>query len=169
MAELPRREYTSAGGVVAHPSGRQVLVLLLSNRPGPDGQAEVRLPKGHIESGESPQEAALREVYEEAGLPGLEIVADLGQQTVEFDSEGYHLCRDERYYLMTLCPGVKPIPPESQFERLWLPWMEALARLTYRAEREWMRRAWDRWKELRLDDVTEQDAHETDDDAQVKE
>lgn len=155
MAELSTKEYASAGGVVADPSGRQVLVLLLAKRAGPDGRPEVRLPKGHIEPGESAQKTALREVYEEAGLPGLEIVADLGQQTVEFDSEGYHFCRDERYYLMMLRPGVQPIAPESQFERMWLPWEEALGRLTYSAEQEWIRRAWDRWKELRLDNVAE--------------
>jgi hypothetical protein len=32
-------------------------------------------------------------------------------------------------------------PPEAQFERRWLPWTQALARLTFEAEREWVRRA----------------------------
>ena len=134
-----------------------MLVLLRRGRKGPQGLCEVRLPKGHVESGESRQETALREVSEEAGLPGVEIVADLGQQTVEFDWEGTHYIRDERYFLMALRPDVDPVPPERQFERLWLSWAEALGRLTYGAEQEWMHRAWAAWKSTTLDDIAKQD------------
>ena len=49
--------------------------LLVLERPA---RGEVRLPKGHVEPGEAPREAALREVREEAGYADLEIVADLG-------------------------------------------------------------------------------------------
>lgn len=36
------------------------------------------LPKGHIEKGESPFEAATREIYEESGVNKLELVRELG-------------------------------------------------------------------------------------------
>jgi len=62
--------YVAAGGVVIHEG--QVLLL---DRPG---RGEVRLPKGHVEPGEEPAEAALREVREEAGYADLAILADLG-------------------------------------------------------------------------------------------
>ena len=84
--------YEAAGGVVVE--GERVLVL---RRPSRD---EVRLPKGHVEKGESAQETALREVTEESGYDDLEIAADLGRQTVEFDYEGAHVVRDERYFLI---------------------------------------------------------------------
>ena len=64
--------YTAAGGVVVC-DGR-VLVLRRSSR------GEVRLPKGHVEPGEVPQETALRETGEESGYAGLRAEGDRGEQ-----------------------------------------------------------------------------------------
>lgn len=46
------------------------------------------LPKGHIESGETPEVAALRELREEAGIEG-EVIARLG--ALEFDTPKEHV------------------------------------------------------------------------------
>ena len=139
--------YTAAGGVVVDVSpqdetGDRVLIL---RRPG---RNEVRLPKGHVEKGESAQETALREVTEESGYADLEIVADLGHQVVEFSHLGAHVVRDERYFLMRLrsVEGASPRqierqPKELQFIPDWLGWDDALSALTFEAEREWLRRA----------------------------
>jgi len=127
--------YEAAGGVVV--DGALVLVL---QRPSRD---EVRLPKGHVEKGESAKETALREVAEESGYDDLETVADLGKQTVEFDYKGAHVVRDERYFLMRPkslhCTERKK--NELQFIPDWLGWEEALSALSFEAEREWVRRA----------------------------
>jgi 8-oxo-dGTP pyrophosphatase MutT (NUDIX family) len=139
--KLPVREYASAGGVVVDATGARVLALLRPKRLGPNERPEVRLPKGHIEPGESRAQAALREVGEEAGLSNLELLADLGHQVVEFDWKSHHCVRDESYFLMRLPPGTQPDPPEKQFRTMWLEWEEALTRLTFEAEREWIRRA----------------------------
>ncbi len=138
---IPIREYASAGGIVVDASGSRALVLRRRKRPGPSGQPEIRLPKGHIEPGESRSQAALREVEEEAGQSGLEILADLGHQTVEFDWKGHHYIRDESCFLMGLTADATPGRPEKQFETLWLAWEDALGRMTFEAEREWLRRA----------------------------
>jgi 8-oxo-dGTP pyrophosphatase MutT (NUDIX family) len=140
---LPVRTYASAGAVVVDPGGINVLVLLRPSRLGPDGQPEVRLPKGHVESGETRSQAAFREVREETGLLNLHIQADLGRQLVEFEWRGYRYIRDESCFLMTTLAGGQQTRPEKQFERMWLPWEEALERLTFEAERDWLRRA--RW------------------------
>jgi 8-oxo-dGTP pyrophosphatase MutT (NUDIX family) len=108
----------------------------------------MRLPKGHVEPGENRRQAALREVGEETGLTGLNVAADLGHQTVEFDWQGHHYVRDESYFLMTPAPGAEPSHPEKQFKRLWLTWQDALTRLTFEAEREWVRRAWEAWANI---------------------
>ena len=105
----------------------------------------MRLPKGHVEPGESHRQAALREVREEAGLVDMEIVADLGYQTVEFDWRDVHHVRREHYYLMIAQSPARRAQAEEQFEPLWLGWEEALDRVTFDAEREWVRRARSAW------------------------
>jgi 8-oxo-dGTP pyrophosphatase MutT (NUDIX family) len=127
--------YQAAGGVVT--TGDQVLVLL---RPSRD---EIRLPKGHLEAGESASETALREVREESGYADLDIVADLGQQTVEFTYQGDRVIRDERYYLMRLhsTQRIERKSKEHQFTPAWMDWEQAAEELTFAVEREWLRRA----------------------------
>jgi 8-oxo-dGTP pyrophosphatase MutT (NUDIX family) len=143
------RRYTAAGGIVATAEGSHILALLRLLRPGPDGRAEVRLPKGHIEPEENSLEAALREVSEEAGLSGLEVLGDLGQQIVEFTYKGRQFERTEQYFLLGVSPTTEFGVPERQFSRLWLGWDEAAGRMSYPAEKEWVRRA--RQRQLRSD------------------
>jgi 8-oxo-dGTP pyrophosphatase MutT (NUDIX family) len=141
MAENRTRRYASAGGIVLDPTGDRVLILVLPGRAAPDGLPEARLPKGHIELDEGRAQAAIREVLEETGLSEVELVADLGHQIVEFDYQGRHVDRDESYFLMVVRGGEQSGNPEPQFLCSWLPWDEALARLSYEPEREWVRRA----------------------------
>lgn len=134
MTEQVRR-YTAAGGVIV--CDQRVLVLAWPRRD------EIRLPKGHVEPGETLQEAAIREAREESGYRGLEIKADLGSQRVAFEKEGCHVLRTERYFLMTLNkPASRQTGRgESKFHPMWLTWDRALGALTFEAEREWVRRA----------------------------
>ncbi|TFZ40402.1 NUDIX hydrolase [Soehngenia longivitae] len=64
----------SSGGIVFF--GNSILLLKKYN-------GDWVLPKGRIEHGETKEEAALREVYEEAGVKG-EIVSYIGQAQYEF-------------------------------------------------------------------------------------
>ena len=66
---------THAGTVVFRPSDNRSLYLVVSSSDG----ANWVLPKGHIEAGESPEAAALRELKEEAGVMG-EILDPLSVQ-----------------------------------------------------------------------------------------
>jgi 8-oxo-dGTP pyrophosphatase MutT (NUDIX family) len=130
------REYEAAGGVVV----RDGKVLLL-RRPA---RREIRLPKGHVEPGETRQEAALRETREEGGVAHPRLVADLGRQQVEFDLAGFHCIRQESYFLMTLddlTPWTCSPEDAAEFFPFWAPLAEAEALLTFPTEREFLRRA----------------------------
>ena len=63
----------SAGGVVINAEGH---VLLVSQHG-----TSWSLPKGHLEEGETPLEAARREIHEETGVSQLELVRPLGSYT----------------------------------------------------------------------------------------
>ena len=80
---MPQEQYTistpdgdeehSAGGVVVRPGAEGYEVLLIGRKRYGDWS----LPKGHLEPGETEEQAALREVEEETGVVGR-IVAPLG-------------------------------------------------------------------------------------------
>ena len=124
--------YEAAGGILV--DGDRVL-LLRTARYG-----DLRLPKGHIQDGESPREAALREVVEESGYADLEIVADLGEQDAEFDAGGQHVIRHEYYYVMRLRSRrqVARAPEEADFTPEWHRGDEAMAGLAFDEERRWL-------------------------------
>src|SRR5258706_366559 len=65
---------TGAGGVVARIENGQVLIALIRDR----GDHEYVLPKGGVEPGETLEEAAAREIREEAGFRKLQLLGELG-------------------------------------------------------------------------------------------
>ena len=132
-AKQPDKIDETAGGVVI--SDKNVLVLFLPSRQ------EYRLPKGHIEYGETPVEAALREVAEESSYLDLQVLADLGTHTVKFNRMGKQVVRSEHYFLMNLKNENHRGKGLAKFEPRWLSWDEALDKLTFQAEKQWLLRA----------------------------
>ena len=136
--------YVAAGGIVTH--GGQVL-LLHKHRLD-----EYVLPKGHVEPGETVEQAALREVREETGYVHLRLLAPLGEALrAEFVLNGRPTVRDETYFLMALDDDTRaPVADHDDaeydrqsFHRFWLPQTEAAGRLTFEPARTFMRRAVD--------------------------
>jgi len=64
---VEQEKWTSAGGVVIKPSKKGFQVLLVAPS-GQYGGYSWTFPKGQVDDGESNQQAALREVEEEAGI-----------------------------------------------------------------------------------------------------
>jgi 8-oxo-dGTP pyrophosphatase MutT (NUDIX family) len=75
--------YSHAGGVVARTVDGEREYLLVEARRS---RGEWVLPKGHIEPGETPEAAAVREVQEEAGVRAA-VVARAGESEYELDGE----------------------------------------------------------------------------------
>jgi len=103
-----RRE-VSAGGVVFRESNGRLQVLLVEDRFG-----YVALPKGHVDEGETIEQAALREVKEETGLD-CEIVAYAGPCVYRFFDSGCAVVeKTVHYYAMKhIRGGLKPQPGET--------------------------------------------------------
>jgi ADP-ribose pyrophosphatase YjhB (NUDIX family) len=135
---MPVIRFHTAGGIVVH-DGR-VLALRSSLYD------HLRLPKGHIEEGETVRAAALREVREETGYADLQIVTDLGEQDAEFDSPEGHVIRHEHYFLMRLFSErqVRRKTDDISFTPEWVSWGGAVKDMAYDEERRWIfaARAW---------------------------
>lgn len=149
---MQQRRYRAAGGVVVDRADR-VLLLERTVIRGQRNVHEVRLPKGHIEAGESDTEAAIREVREESGYQQLAVLADLGMGEITFKSRGQQVTRSEHYFLMRLLADERGVPTaegeEALFVPLWAADFESAERsLTYEGERNFVRRARDAFRVL---------------------
>ena len=132
--------YHAAGGVLIREDGAQILLLTR------EGRSDVRLPKGHIEPGETVEQAAVREVQEETGYADVAVVADLGSLTHTFYDflKDRQVTRTESYFLMRLTSEREYDGPRLEHEnflRRWVKRDEAERILTYESEREFIRRA----------------------------
>jgi len=137
MAPLPTKDVVSAGGVVVDDGDDGTRRVLLIVHRSLSGRPRWTLPKGGIEPGESPEQAALREVREETGH-GAAIVAALGSIAYSFvwqpDRVRYH--KRVHYFHMRwdrLPPGER----DDEAEHVeWVPLPAALVRLAHRNERD---------------------------------
>ena len=68
------KEAVSSGGVVVSRIGDRVHILLVRDNRYEDWVC----PKGHVEAGETLEQAALRELQEEAGVTDAKILSKLG-------------------------------------------------------------------------------------------
>jgi 8-oxo-dGTP pyrophosphatase MutT (NUDIX family) len=97
------------------------------------------LPKGLIGPGESPEEAALREVMEETGLEASP-VQKLGDVRYVYTWAGERVFKIVSFYLFRYRSGrLGDIAPEQRIEvdeARWLPLEEAPKLLAYKGERE---------------------------------
>lgn len=127
----------SAGGAVVR--GQDVVVIVPHKRAA-DGSRVVALPKGHIEPGETPEQAAAREVAEEGGVQAR-LVSELGDVSYEFRRGGRTIGKQVRFFLFHYVSG-DPALHDHEIERAWwMPLERAVLELTYPGERDIARRA----------------------------
>src|ERR1700710_650907 len=97
-APLQRVDETSAGGLVVD-LARDVPHGALIGRTDRKGRLGWSLPKGPREAGESPQQAAVREVAEETGIEG-EIFGELGTINYWFVADGRRIDKTVHHVLL---------------------------------------------------------------------
>jgi 8-oxo-dGTP pyrophosphatase MutT (NUDIX family) len=121
-----------AGSIVVRLNGKEPEVLLVTGKRNPKSWI---FPKGHIEKGETPEQAALRETREEAGVVGT-LIAPAG--ILEYGFLGAK-ARVE-YFLVRFTREAGG--PENGRQRIWCDLAEGLDRLSYKNTRKLLRKAW---------------------------
>ena len=88
-----------AARVVLLDEAKRVFLMHGSDPMRPEKGTWWEIPGGGIEPGETSQEAASRELYEECGFRDVEVGPCIWTQYVEFDFAMYHFKSDERIHI----------------------------------------------------------------------
>ena len=112
----------------------------LIGRLGRRGRLRWSLPKGHVEAGETTEQAAVREVAEETGIDGR-ITARLGSVDYTFTAEGRRIHKRVHHFLMVAVGGELSDADIEVTEVAWVPLDQLHDRLAYAGERRLVRRA----------------------------
>jgi ADP-ribose pyrophosphatase YjhB (NUDIX family) len=130
---LRRVEEFSAGGLVLDRRGADAKGALIG-RLDRRGRLLWSLPKGHVEPGETEEEAAIREVEEETGIHGV-ILGRLGTIDFWFVAAGQRIHKTVSHYLMLADGGELSDEDVEVAEVAWVPLGEVTERLAYADER----------------------------------
>ena len=126
----------SAGAIVFRKKGNEIFYLLLQYEAGHWG-----FPRGLIEKGETLEETAKREIGEETGIKNLKFLPGF-KETIKyfFKWKGKNILKFVTYFLaQTKEKRVSLSFEHKDFE--WLPYKEALEKLTFENSKEVLKKA----------------------------
>lgn len=137
---MEREKPTHAGGVVLGDGGTVALVH----------NAETgtwTFPKGGIESGETDEEAARREIEEETSLADLEYIDDLGSYARTYGGKPGGAQKIIHLFLYAAPRGALLAPANEIAQAIWVPHREVAMKLTIDKDRAWYASVFDRVRE----------------------
>jgi 8-oxo-dGTP pyrophosphatase MutT (NUDIX family) len=117
---------TSYGGVVVR--GDDVLVIT------PAGRQVTGLPKGGLEAGETPEQAAAREVREETGVEAA-VREPLGDVRYTYRRDGRRVRKTVHFFLCEYVAGSTSDHDHEVDDARWIAISGARQELTYPGER----------------------------------
>jgi 8-oxo-dGTP pyrophosphatase MutT (NUDIX family) len=116
------------------------VVVIVPVKRGADGNRVLGLPKGHPDGDETPEQAAQREVKEEAGV-SAELIEELGDVLYDYQRHGHDVSKRVTFYLFEYRSGDLGDHDHEIEDARWMPLEQAASELTYAGEREMIARA----------------------------
>ena len=136
-----RVDEVSAGGLVIDTTGTMGLLIGRYDHKDATGKRVLwSLPKGHIEEGETPEQAAIREVAEETGITSS-ITKSLGVIDFWFMAGGKRIHKTVHHFMFTEVGGVLAAQESEVDEVSWFPLNEIVDRLAYPDEKKLIARS----------------------------
>lgn len=142
-------EERSAGVIVFRQEGSVNKYLLLKHPSVKGGHWDF--PKGHIEEGEEPLQAAKRELKEETGIKIAGFIDGFTEE-IEYTYKKEGEMSHKKVLFFLAMTGEEDI--ELSFEHVdfeWLSYDEALKRITYNNSKEALRKAHELYKQKNLE------------------
>ena len=134
---VARPRELSAGGVVVR--GGEVVVIVPTRRAA-DGSRVLALPKGHVDPGETPMQAAAREVREETGVVA-EPVRELRRVALLVPPRRADDRKSVAFFLFDYVEGDTADHDDEVEEARWIGSAGGRTALSHAAEREIVQRA----------------------------
>jgi 8-oxo-dGTP pyrophosphatase MutT (NUDIX family) len=124
------RQFAAGGVIIKKEKGRPKVLLIK------DSYGHWTWPKGHIEKGESPEQAAAREISEETGQKRIEVAELLGKQQYYFTLKGKRIFKTVYVFLVKASAREKISVQTSEIRAARWFWPdEALDTIEYEGSR----------------------------------
>lgn len=137
LLHLPVSNEVSAGGVAIR-IDEGVAYAACIGRRNRAGRLEWCLPKGHIEDGETPEQAAIREVAEETGIDA-DVIQALGVIDYWFTGDDRRIHKVVHHFLLEAKGGtitVENDPDREAEQAKWIPVRSLADELAFPNERK---------------------------------
>ena len=119
----------TAGGIVFRPTAdnKDIEILLIQ-----DSKKRWTIPKGHIETGETPKQTAVREIGEEAGLHHVQLVTWLGKIQFKYRRMDQLVLMTTQVYLVRALDKSETPTKEKWMSGIqWFSFADALEAIEY--------------------------------------
>ena len=135
---MAQRTAVSAGAIILREIEGELKLALAHHK---NSEKEWVLPKGHVDPGETLEQAALREIHEETGLVRVQLIKHLGAIVRQSIKSGGDVVDKTIHYFLAYAPddGQPQTPLDPRFTGVgWFSPHQAIELIPYEQDRAFL-------------------------------